>query len=91
MTTFFCCRVIWGWRITYLFLSISPIFQRLNILEDLYAARQQRPQDAPLWLVGMYVVANIFLNSLNLYWFSKMIDSLRRRAEIRQQTHEHDE
>ena len=60
------------------------------MLADLYHARQERPQDAPLWLVGMYIVLNLFLNCLNLYWFSKMIDSLRRRAEIKQ-THDHDE
>jgi TLC domain len=54
------------------------------IIVDLYNARLRRPNDAPLWLVGMYLVSNLLLNSLNLYWFSKMIDSLRRRAEVRE-------
>ena len=51
---------------------------------DLYKARMTRPQETPLWVTGIFTVANLFLNSLNLYWFSKMIDSLRRRAEIRE-------
>jgi TLC domain len=75
----------------YLFLHKYPsLLVHSNNLADLYQARQQRPQDTPLWLSGMYIVLNLFLNCLNLYWFSKMIDSLRRRAEVKQK-HDHED
>ncbi|PIG89010.1 hypothetical protein AARAC_008425 [Aspergillus arachidicola] len=30
----------------------------------------------PTWLVGTYVAANVVLNSLNYYWFSKMVETV---------------
>ncbi|KAI2621052.1 DUF887-domain-containing protein [Hypoxylon sp. NC1633] len=33
----------------------------------------------PLWLAAIYTGANLTLNSLNFYWFFKMIDAVRRR------------
>ncbi|KAE8153261.1 TLC domain-containing protein [Aspergillus avenaceus] len=33
----------------------------------------------PTWLVGTYVLANVVLNSLNYYWFSKMIETVLKR------------
>jgi hypothetical protein len=59
-------------------------------IDDVYGARQRNPAQTPLWLVGIYVVSNLFLNSLNLYWFSKMIDSVRRRAEIKKESGDED-
>ncbi|KAB8237894.1 DUF887-domain-containing protein [Aspergillus alliaceus] len=34
---------------------------------------------APVWLVGTYVAANVVLNSLNYYWFSKMVETVLKR------------
>ncbi|KAH8422837.1 TLC domain-containing protein [Aspergillus melleus] len=33
----------------------------------------------PTWLVLTYVVSNVVLNSLNYYWFSKMIETVMKR------------
>lgn len=33
----------------------------------------------PTWLVVTYVVSNLILNSLNYYWFSKMIETVLKR------------
>ncbi|KAE8352556.1 TLC domain-containing protein [Aspergillus coremiiformis] len=33
----------------------------------------------PTWLVGTYVAANVVLNSLNYYWFSKMVETVLKR------------
>lgn len=33
----------------------------------------------PTWLVVTYVVSNMILNSLNYFWFSKMIETVRKR------------
>jgi len=35
----------------------------------------------PLWLAGVYVAANLTLNSLNFYWFFKMIEAIRKRFD----------
>lgn len=33
----------------------------------------------PLWLVIIYLGSNLILNTLNVYWFSKMIDAVMKR------------
>jgi TLC domain len=33
----------------------------------------------PLWLAGAYLSANLTLNALNWYWFSRMIETVRKR------------
>lgn len=35
----------------------------------------------PLWLAGCYLLSNITLNSLNWFWFSKMIETIRKRFD----------
>ncbi|KAK0730768.1 TLC domain-containing protein [Lasiosphaeris hirsuta] len=35
----------------------------------------------PVWLAGIYVASNIVLNSLNWFWFVKMIAAVRKRFE----------
>ncbi|KAI1407471.1 DUF887-domain-containing protein [Hypoxylon sp. FL1857] len=35
----------------------------------------------PVWLAGIYLGANLTLNSLNFYWFFKMIDAVRKRFD----------
>jgi len=33
----------------------------------------------PLWLAGAYLAANLTLNSLNFFWFNKMIETVLKR------------
>lgn len=35
----------------------------------------------PVWLAGVYVVSNVVLNTLNWFWFVKMIAAVRKRFE----------
>lgn len=35
----------------------------------------------PFWLAGVYLTCNLVLNSLNFYWFGKMIETVRKRFE----------
>ncbi len=35
----------------------------------------------PLWLAGVYLACNLVLNSLNFYWFGKMVETVRKRFE----------
>jgi hypothetical protein len=38
-------------------------------------------QSVPLWLAAAYLASNLILNGLNWYWFSKMIETLRKRFD----------
>jgi len=33
----------------------------------------------PIWLVGTYLISNILLNALNLFWFWRMIETVMKR------------
>ena len=51
------------------------------------------PHVVPMWLAMMYLTANILLTSLNVYWFNKMVEAVRKRfrapsAEQQQQNRE---
>jgi hypothetical protein len=35
----------------------------------------------PLWLISAYLASNLILNGLNWFWFSKMIETLRKRFD----------
>jgi hypothetical protein len=35
----------------------------------------------PLWLALTYLGSNVVLNTLNFYWFGKMIDAVRKRFQ----------
>jgi hypothetical protein len=38
-------------------------------------------QYTPLWIPLVYLVSNLILNSLNVFWFGKMIQTIRTRFE----------
>lgn len=38
-------------------------------------------QTIPLWLISAYLASNLTLNGLNWFWFSKMIETLRKRFD----------
>ena len=35
--------------------------------------------DMPAWLAVVYLSSNVVLNTLNFYWFGKMIETIRKR------------
>ena len=35
--------------------------------------------NVPTWLGGVYLGSNVVLNTLNFYWFVKMIETIRKR------------
>ena len=37
------------------------------------------PEDIPLWLALTYLGSNVVLNTLNFYWFGKMIETVKKR------------
>ena len=40
-----------------------------------------RTHAVPVWLSATYLVSNVVLNSLNFYWFGKMIETVRKRFD----------
>ena len=73
ISTFFCCRIVWG-----------PI-QSFRVFRDVFDAYNNPPRTleegvpVPLWLALVYLGSNAVLNSLNYYWFGRMIDTVRKR------------
>ena len=39
--------------------------------------------NVPAWLGGVYLGSNVVLNTLNFYWFGKMIETIRKRFSER--------
>lgn len=46
---------------------------------EVYKFSDYAANGVPAWLVFTYVASNLVLNSLNYYWFSKMIDAVMKR------------
>lgn len=42
----------------------------------------------PIWLAVIYLSSNVLLNSLNIYWFGKMIETVRKRFEKKPKSEE---
>lgn len=63
LTVFFFARIVFG-----LYMS-HHTYQNVMLVVD----------QVPRHLIVIYSVANVVLNTLNLYWFYKMIESLTKR------------
>ncbi|KAK3952580.1 TLC domain-containing protein [Pseudoneurospora amorphoporcata] len=95
LVTFFCCRLLWGtwqsavvykdmWQAVHrapspeyiqsYYNTISSIIDAENVM--LFAAK---PEPVPKWLALLYVASNVTLNTLNWYWFFKMVTAVRKR------------
>ncbi|KAI1821105.1 TLC domain-containing protein [Xylaria intraflava] len=91
--TFFSCRLVWGtyqssliYRDIWAGLSATPDILSADKadLPARYAESMQFVTAAttlPKWLAAIYVGSNLTLNSLNFYWFFKMIEAVRKRFD----------
>ncbi|KAI1214025.1 DUF887-domain-containing protein [Annulohypoxylon truncatum] len=64
--------------------NIAPEDVSEAILPSQYANTMRFVTDStgvPLWLAAVYTGSNLTLNSLNFYWFFKMIDAVRKRFD----------
>ncbi|KAL2068829.1 hypothetical protein VTL71DRAFT_15167 [Oculimacula yallundae] len=97
MTTFFCSRVLWGnyqslciyrdvWTalhtptIDLKYASETSIFDYMTTT-GLDVVSNSHDMKLPLWLVFVYLGSNTLLSFLNMYWFSKMVETMRKRFQ----------
>lgn len=90
---FFSCRLVWGtyqsaliYRDLWAGIHRGPDFLSAEKADvpARYAETMQfvtTEDTIPIWLAAVYVVSNLTLNSLNFYWFFKMIDAVRKRFD----------
>lgn len=96
-STFFGCRIVWGLYNSYntffdMYTAIKAGHsqRQTGILgeETGMGSMFQRENGVwygemylPIWLASIYLASNLTLNMLNLYWFSKMIETIRKRFD----------
>ncbi|MCJ1317412.1 hypothetical protein MMC15_002736 [Xylographa vitiligo] len=68
LTTFACSRLLWG------------TYQSVNLYRDVWRA-MQTPAELPVprWLALAYLASNTVLSVLNVYWFGRMVRTVRAR------------
>ncbi|TRX98182.1 hypothetical protein FHL15_000827 [Xylaria flabelliformis] len=96
IATFFSCRLVWGtyqsvliYRDLWAGINQGPDFLAASKAGALdvparYAESMQfvtASTSLPTWLAAVYVGSNLTLNSLNFYWFFKMIEAVRKRFD----------
>jgi hypothetical protein len=93
--SFFSCRLLWGtyqsirvyqdiWAgLHYTDNNPPPNTDLKNGLNppDEGVMRFFTGQQVPVWLAVVYLGSNVILNSLNFYWFGKMIETVRSRFQ----------
>ncbi|CUS15579.1 unnamed protein product [Tuber aestivum] len=95
LTSFFCCRLIWGtWNALLVFGDLLALYKNpppaLRPLDhdpiqpdhpetDEIVVHAFAGKDLPFWLFMAYLGSNIILNLLNYYWFCRMIQTVSAR------------
>ena len=93
LSSFFCCRLLWG---TYQSIRVAqdvwaalhydPLTRSSKAIFEPEADSAEIMRFAgdysmPAWLAFIYLSSNVVLNSLNFYWFSKMIETIKKRFD----------
>lgn len=94
--TFFSCRLVWGtsqslvvyrdvWTALHNDHAYAPsVSDAPRNIPARYEETMQFVTESsviPLWLAVVYLGANLTLNSLNVYWFFKMIQAVQKRFD----------
>lgn len=66
LATFFSVRILWGF------------YQAFSVLSDLFLGASDYERVHPLWVSIGVCVSNLSLDTLNVYWFYKMVRLARR-------------
>lgn len=88
LASFFSCRLLWG---TYQSVRVYqdvwaglhhagfPTSQRTADLATGDVMQFAKEGSVPVWLACTYLGSNVVLNTLNFYWFGKMIETVKKR------------
>ncbi|KAI1104138.1 DUF887-domain-containing protein [Jackrogersella minutella] len=84
--SFLVARDLWTglYSVPTVLATLAPEHALSTTLPSQYAHTMQYVSETtgvPLWLAAVYTGSNITLNSLNFYWFFKMIDAVRKRFD----------
>jgi len=86
LVTFFGCRLVWGpYQSLRLCHDIWIAMQNRgvggsDVVDAGYGLmRFAGTRKIPYWVVFAYITSNLCLNGLNYYWFTKMVDAVRKR------------
>ncbi|MCJ1398457.1 hypothetical protein MMC11_001657 [Xylographa trunciseda] len=94
LATFFGCRLVWGtYQSIRVYQDVWAAIQSPGILPIIPTntttaasidpraeiLRFQGDGIVPVWLACTYLGSNIVLNTLNFYWFGKMIEAVKKR------------
>lgn len=88
LSSFFCCRLVWGsyqsirvyadvWSAVHI--AEPGVLQERILAADGEVMRYAGDNSVPTWLGIVYLGSNCVLNTLNFYWFGKMIETIRKR------------
>lgn len=71
ISTFGASRLVWG------------TYQSVKMYQDVWFALQTPGEELPVpsWLALAYLASTTMLSFLNLYWFARMIQTIRKRFE----------
>lgn len=88
LASFFSCRLLWG---TYQSLRVYqdvwaglhhagfPTSERADDEAAADVMKFAKEGSVPVWLACTYLGSNVVLNTLNFYWFGKMIETVKKR------------
>lgn len=93
LAMFFSCRLVWGtyqsvrvYQDVWAALNHKPTIPLAESLNGTSAARLDmmkftEEEYIPVWLALTYLASNLVLNTLNFFWFAKMIETVRKRFQ----------
>ena len=91
LSSFFCCRLLWGtyqsirvYQDVWAALHFDPLTRSSKAIfepdaESADIMRFAGEYSMPAWLAVVYLSSNVVLNTLNFYWFGKMIETIKKR------------
>jgi hypothetical protein len=83
IVVFFSCRLVWGvWVSVHFFGDVWRALREGPILVPGVGKMGEAmmvQNYLPLWMAVLFCVGNLGLTGLNFFWFSKMIDAVRKR------------
>jgi hypothetical protein len=83
---FFSCRLVWGTYLTFHFFGDVWTATRADREQQAISHGVVKPGgemamqgSLPIWMAVAFCVGNLGLTGLNFFWFSKMIEAVRKR------------